>query len=653
MKYGEHESVYFRDTIAYSIGELGIHRLGYFLAINAGVWSAICMIIAGPFWTHGWPYWWNWWLSIPIWRTLSGLRLRWRASTPSTTRSWCKIRRSPGSRCRRRLSARRQGDPLCCSGRIGEMQLLPTSLDAAGMASLVCGFIAIEIIGLNMWASVDWNFLRFIKMLPFLSLEPPPPSYGLSLPPLERGRLVADGGLLPHRGDPAVVGEDVPRARAIGMGTHVCWCFASAIWLYLVLGFIRPLMMGCWCEAVPFGVISHLNWTATFSVRYGNLFYDPFHMLSIVFLYGSVCCSPCTPAPSSAVAKFGGERETHEIVDRARRAERGALFWRWTMGFNATFESIHRWIFWFATLTTLCGGIGILLSGTVVDNWYLWGVKHGIAPEYPWSGHPGVAAAPGAGHHAAGVAAAAPAADHPHRETSRHEPALAEPVIGGRPRRARLGLLVPQWRLPGGGTQLGLRAQSMMQFTPTAAEAAEQKLAPLVLTAVPTSRAGDAAFKNVSVLTDVNAGDFMRLQHAMTAWVSPKQGCGFCHDAGTTTLRTPIPTRRRRADAGHGAPHQRRLVEPRRRGRRHLLDLPSRSARALRDLVPEPAAAATPDDRPSRGLAGAGPHRPRLLPLRGLRGVPRAGHARPRQSYTALPSGEAPRRWWSSASTRR
>ncbi len=30
------------------------------------------------------------------------------------------------------------------------------------------------------------------------------------------------------------------RARATGLGTHVPWCFASAIWLYLVLGFIRP-----------------------------------------------------------------------------------------------------------------------------------------------------------------------------------------------------------------------------------------------------------------------------------------------------------------------------------------------------------------------------------------------------------------------------
>ena len=25
------------------------------------------MILAGPFWTRGWPYWYDWWLNIPIW----------------------------------------------------------------------------------------------------------------------------------------------------------------------------------------------------------------------------------------------------------------------------------------------------------------------------------------------------------------------------------------------------------------------------------------------------------------------------------------------------------------------------------------------------------------------------------------------------------
>jgi hypothetical protein len=77
------------------------------------------------------------------------------------------------------------------------------------------------------------------------------------------------------------------RARQLGMGTHIAWAFAAAIWLFLVLGFIRPVLMGSWSEGVPFGIFPHLDWTAAFSLRYGNLFYNPFHALSIVFLYGS------------------------------------------------------------------------------------------------------------------------------------------------------------------------------------------------------------------------------------------------------------------------------------------------------------------------------------------------------------------------------
>ena len=46
-------------------------------------------------------------------------------------------------------------------------------------------------------------------------------------------------------------------------------------------------------------------------------------------------------------------------------------------------ESIHRWAWWFAVLCPLTGGIGILMTGTVVDNWYLWGLEHGLVPPYP------------------------------------------------------------------------------------------------------------------------------------------------------------------------------------------------------------------------------------------------------------------------------
>jgi photosynthetic reaction center L subunit len=67
VQTSEHENTYFRDTIGYSIGSLGIHRLGLFLAVSAAFWSAICILISGPFWTRGWPEWWGWWLNLAIW----------------------------------------------------------------------------------------------------------------------------------------------------------------------------------------------------------------------------------------------------------------------------------------------------------------------------------------------------------------------------------------------------------------------------------------------------------------------------------------------------------------------------------------------------------------------------------------------------------
>ena len=42
--------------------------LGLFLALSAGFWSAVCIVISGPFWTRGWPEWWGWWLNLPIWK---------------------------------------------------------------------------------------------------------------------------------------------------------------------------------------------------------------------------------------------------------------------------------------------------------------------------------------------------------------------------------------------------------------------------------------------------------------------------------------------------------------------------------------------------------------------------------------------------------
>jgi photosynthetic reaction center M subunit len=268
-------------------------------------------------------------------------------------------------------------------GKFGQAQLGPIYLGWTGLASLLFGFLAIEIIGLNMLASVNWDPIEFVRQFFWLTLNPPGPEHGFDpFVPLKEGGWWIMAGFFLTLSILLWWVRGYRRARALGMGTHVSWAFASAIWLYLVLGFIRPFFMGSWSEAVPFGIFSHLEWTNNFSLTYGNLFYNPFHALSIAFLYGSALLFAMHGATILAVGRYGGERELEQITDRGTASERAALFWRWTMGFNATMESIHRWAWWFAVLCTLTGGIGILLTGTVVDNWYLWAIEHHYAPEY-------------------------------------------------------------------------------------------------------------------------------------------------------------------------------------------------------------------------------------------------------------------------------
>ena len=382
MKTRNTRTRFFRDFIGYSIGTLGIHRLGLFLALSAGFWSAVCIIISGPFWTRGWPEWWGWWLNLPIWR-------RERIDPWPNTRT-----SSPGYRWGRAYPGvpleRGSVDAAAANrhwhlwlGRLGNAQIGPIYLGWLGLLSVICGFIAFEIIGLKMLDIVNWDPVQFVRQLFWLALEPPAPKYGLRLPAAERGRLVDRRRLLPAALGHPVVGPHLPPRRALGMGTHVAWAFAAALWLFFVLGFFRPLVMGNWSEAVPFGIFPHLDWTAALSIRYGNLFYNPFHMLSIVFLYGSTLLFAMHGATILALGRFGGEREIELSSTVARRPSVAALFWRWTMGFNASFESIHRWAWWFAVLCPITGGIGILLTGTVVDNWYQWAMQHAFAPSYP------------------------------------------------------------------------------------------------------------------------------------------------------------------------------------------------------------------------------------------------------------------------------
>ena len=267
-------------------------------------------------------------------------------------------------------------------GILGNAQLGPIYLGFYGIISLATGLLWFNIVGFNMLSQVGWSIPEFIRQLFWLALEPPSPEYGLRMPPLNDGGWYIISSFFLLVSVSCWWLRTYSLAEQHKMGKHVAWAFAAAIWLFLVLGLFRPILMGSWSEAVPYGIFPHLDWTTAFSIRYGNLYYNPFHGLSIVFLYGSVLLFAMHGATILAVTRYGGDRELEQIYDRGTASERAALFWRWTMGFNATMEGIHRWAWWFAVLTPITGGIGILLTGTVVDNWFIWAQEHYFAPEY-------------------------------------------------------------------------------------------------------------------------------------------------------------------------------------------------------------------------------------------------------------------------------
>ena len=270
-------------------------------------------------------------------------------------------------------------------GWFGNAQLGPIYLGGLGFASLACGLAWFLIIGFSFLEQSGWNPVVMLRDLFYLSLDPPAPDVKLGIPPLAEGGLWLLASFFLLVSVMCWWARSYVLAQQLKMGKHVFYAFGAAIWLFLVLGLIRPVLMGSWSEAVPYGIFSHLDWTQAFSITYGNLFYNPFHALCIAFLYGSALLFAMHAATILAVSRFGGDRELEQIADRGTASERAALFWRWTMGFNATMEGIHRWAWWMAVLVPVTGGIGILLTGTVVDNWFVWAQEHGFAPaEQRW-----------------------------------------------------------------------------------------------------------------------------------------------------------------------------------------------------------------------------------------------------------------------------
>jgi photosynthetic reaction center M subunit len=208
-------------------------------------------------------------------------------------------------------------------GKFGDAQIGPIYLGGLGIASMLFGFIAIEIIGLNMWASVNWSPIEFVRQLPWLALEPPPPKYGLSIPPLNEGGWWLMAGFFLTASIMLWWLRTYKRAKALGMGTHVAWAFAAAIFC-------------TWCSASSAGADGQLGRGG--AVRHlpapgldrGVL--DPLRQPLLQPVPHALDRLPVRlgllfamhGATILAVSRYGGDREIDQITDRGTASERAA-----------------------------------------------------------------------------------------------------------------------------------------------------------------------------------------------------------------------------------------------------------------------------------------------------------------------------------------
>ena len=79
-------------------------------------------------------------------------------------------------------------------------------------------------------------------------------------------------------------------------------------------------------------------------------------------------------------------------------------------------------------------------------------------------------------------------------------------------------------------TQIGYRGTAMVDVQNPRAPAPEIGYPAALPAATSDGPKAGEVYQNVQVLGDLSVGEFTRLMTAITSWVSPEQGCNYCHN---------------------------------------------------------------------------------------------------------------------------
>ena len=199
-----------------------------------------------------------------------------------------------------------------------------------------------------------------------ISINPPPIELGLAAAPLREGGLWQIISVCAWFSFVSWALREVEICRKLGMGYHVPVAFGFAILAYTTLVFIRPVLMGAWGYAFPYGIFSHLDWVSNTGYQYGNFHYNPAHMLAVTFFFTTALALALHGALilSAANPEKGKEMRTPDHED---------TFFRDLIGYSVGTLGIHRLGLFLALSAVFWSAVCIGISGTIwFDQWVDW-----------------------------------------------------------------------------------------------------------------------------------------------------------------------------------------------------------------------------------------------------------------------------------------
>ena len=147
-----------------------------------------------------------------------------------------------------------------------------------GVTTIIFAAVGTAMIVYGAAIGPTWNIWQ-------ISIAPPDLKYGLAFAPLKEGGLWQIITVCAIGAFVSWALREVEICRKLGMGYHVPVAFGMAIFAYVALVVIRPVLMGAWGYGFPYGILSHLDWVSNTGYQYLHFHYNPAHMLAVSFFF--------------------------------------------------------------------------------------------------------------------------------------------------------------------------------------------------------------------------------------------------------------------------------------------------------------------------------------------------------------------------------